>query len=258
MRIRRKARSRAGAGNYRASSGNQPCLCGPRASGVRLRPGRRCLAPGKHLRDAACVSPRNGLLLGLALAALTWALFEQGRLTLKAHPDDPSLIGLFFLGAILLSVVTGIVFVVAFLPALGELIGNFFFQPNEKPGPSPHAQAQEALAQGDPETALRCFRAAVLDHRQDRIATSEIARLLCEHRGEPIAGRDFLENALRRSWPPDDYAFLILRLAEIYAFHLGDLPRATELWQRTVMVYPATEHADEARARLAALDSGES
>jgi tetratricopeptide (TPR) repeat protein len=204
------------------------------------------------------VSPRNGLLLGLALAALTWALFEQGRLTLKAHPEDPSLIALFFLGTILLSVVTGIVLVVAFLPALGELIGDFFFQPSATSTPSLHEQAEEALARGDAETALQIYRAALLDNRRDRVATSEIARLLCEHQREPIAGRDFLENALRRDWPPDDFAFLILRLAEIYAFHLGDLSRATELWQRTLLVYPATPHAEEAGARLAALESGES
>ena len=37
----------------------------------------------------------------------------------------------------------------------------------------------------------------------------------------------------------------------------GDLARARELWQQTLVAYPATPHAGEARARLAALESGE-
>lgn len=176
---------------------------------------------------------------------------------MQARPEDPTLVVLVFGATVLLAAVMGVILVVFVLPAFGEFVGNCFFQPDEELGPSLHEEAQDALARGDAAAAMKLYGAALLKNARDRIATAETARLLCEHRLEPGAGRDFLEAALRRDWPPEDFAFLILRLAEIYAFHLHDVTRARELWQRTLLVYPATPHADEARDRLAALEGGD-
>lgn len=200
--------------------------------------------------------PRLGIILGLLLAGLTWLLFEHARAAFRAEFVDGTRAMACLAGTLLLAILTGIVLVLAFLPALGEAAGNFFFHPNEKLGPSPHDQAQAALARGDAEAALKIYRAALIDNRRDLVATLEVARLLCVHRAAPQAAREFLETALRGDWPPDDFARLILRLAEICAWHLDDLPRARELWQNLIIAYPGTPHADEARQHLAALENG--
>ena len=198
--------------------------------------------------------PRLGIILGLVLATLTWLLFEHARSTFGSESVDGTRALVYFAGTLVLAVITGMVLVLAFLPAIGEAAGNFFFQPNEKLGPSPHDQAQAALERGDAEGALKIYRAALLDVPGDIVATLEVARLLCAHRHEPVAAREFLERALRRDWPRDDFARIILRLAEVCAWHLEDLPRARELWQNLVIAYPGTPHADEAQAHLASLE----
>ena len=196
------------------------------------------------------------MILGLILAGLTWLLFEHGRAAFRADSVDGTRALVYFAGTLLLAVLTGIILVVAFLPAVGEFAGNFFFHPNEKLGSSPHDQARAALDRGDPEGALKIYRAALIDRPGDVVATLEVARLLCVHRADPSAAREFLEKALRRDWPRDEFARLILRLAEISAWHLNDLPRARELWQNLVIAYPGTSHADEAQAHLASLENG--
>lgn len=218
---------------------------------------KRRLSFGKRYSSSTFIftslRPRLGIILGLILAGLGWLLFEQARTASRAESVDGTRVILYFAGTILLAVLIGVVLVLVFLPAVGEAAGNFFFQPNQKLGPSRHDQARAALDRGDPEGALKAYRALLIDEPGDLVATLEVARLLSVHRNDPPAAREFLENALRRDWPRDDYAQLILRLAEIHAWHLDDLPRARELWQNLVIAYPGTSHADEAQAHLASV-----
>ena len=199
--------------------------------------------------------PRLGLFLGLVLAVTTWWFFRRARAAFDAESIEGTRAVLFLGGAIVLSIATGIVFVLAFLPAVGELIGNFFFQPNTKLDRTIQDKAREALDRGDLEKALGFFQDALAAEPGDIFSISEIARLLCEHRCDPAAAREFLEETMRREWPPEDLAFLMLRLADVCARHADDPERARELWRAIMMAYPGTRHAGQAQEEIAALDA---
>lgn len=200
--------------------------------------------------------PRAGISLGLLFAALTWWLFHRARIAFSAEVIGGTEAILYLGGAILLSVATGVVIVTAVLPAVGEIIGNFFFSPNTKLDRTFQDKAREALERGDPGRALQNFQEALTVEPGDILSISEIARLLCEHRHDPIAARDFLEETMRaRDWTHDDLAFLLLRLAWVCAHDAHDPARAREIWQGIVLAYPGTRFADQAQEELAALDA---
>ena len=199
--------------------------------------------------------PRFGLTLSFLCAGLTWWLFRRARIAFSAEAIGGTEAVLFLGGAIVLSVVTGIVIVTAFLPAVGELVGNFFFQPNTKLDRTAQDKAREALERGDPDKALRYFHEAHAAEPGDILSISEIARLLCEHRHAPEAAREFLEETMRqRDWTSDDLAFLLLRLAWVCAHDAHDPARAREVWQGIVLAYPGTRYAEQAQEEIAALD----
>lgn len=200
--------------------------------------------------------PRFGLTLGFICAGLTWWLFRRARAAFDAEVIGGTEALLFLGGAIILSVITGVVIVTAFLPAVGELVGNFFFQPNARLDRTAQDKAREALDRGDLDKALRLFQEAHAAEPGDILSISEIARLLCEHRHEPEAARDFLETAMReRDWTNDDLAFLLLRLAWVCAHEAHDPARARELWQGILLAYPGTRFAEQAQEEIAALDA---
>ena len=196
---------------------------------------------------------RSRLFFGFLLLALTGWLFHRARLAFAAEAIDGFSAMNYLCGAVLLSLATGIYFVFSLLPAFGEVVGNFFFSPNTKLDRSCQDQAREALENGDPDKALDLFYDALETEPGDMLATSEIARLLCEHRHQPAAAREFLEDALRRDWTRDDLAFLLLRLADVCAHHAADPTRARELWQGIIIAYPGTHYAEQAQEEIAAL-----
>ena len=201
--------------------------------------------------------PRFGLTLGFIFAGLTWWLFHRARIAFAAEEIGGGEAVLYLGGAIVLSVATGIVIVTAFLPAVGEIIGNFFFSPNTQLDRTAQDKAREALERGDSEKALRYFHDALAAEPGDILSISEIARLLCEHRHDPAAAREFLEETMRqRDWTSDDLAFLLLRLAWVCAHDAHDPARAREVWQGIVLAYPGTRFAEQAVEEIAALDTG--
>ena len=197
--------------------------------------------------------PRLGLTFGLILALLTIWVWHRARIAFSAEIVDGSHALIYLGAALVLSVTTGIVFVVAFLPAIGEFVGNFFFQPNTKLDRTFQDKAREALERGEFDKALGFYNDALDAEPGDIFSISEIARLLCEHRHEPQLAREFLEESMRRDWLRDDLAFLLLRLADVCAHHAGDPARAKELWQGIVIAYPGTRFADQAQEESAAL-----
>lgn len=192
--------------------------------------------------------PRLFVFLGLVW--LTLVLFREARIA-SGKPDvDASRIVLLFGSVVLVGAFTGILFVLMIMPAIGDAIGNFFFQPNARAEKDAHSDAQAALARGDYETAVEEYRKVVEQDPTDTLSYSEIAKISCEHLQDAAAAAEVLEQALERKWPPDDAAFLSARLVDVYWKFQHDAPRARALLLQIIETMPGSRHAANAQHRL--------
>jgi tetratricopeptide (TPR) repeat protein len=169
---------------------------------------------------------------------------------MSAEIVDRSRVVMLFGASVLTALGIGGVLIVCFLPMLGDWIGNFFFNPNDQLDRSPHADALAAIAQGDFDAAIEEYRRCVEKNPTDTLAISEVARLYAQKLDDAGSGTAELEEALAQDWPPDDAAFLTVRLAEIYWAHLHNPQRARELLLSVTASFPNTHHAAVAQQRL--------
>jgi tetratricopeptide (TPR) repeat protein len=195
-----------------------------------------------------------GYLIVLAVAYLGLVLFREARVAMNAEVVDQSRVIMLFGALVLLGLVVGGIVVVRFIPIFGDWVGNLFFNPNERFEKAPHADALAAIARGDYEEAIAEYRASLEANPRDLHALSEIARLYCEKFDNPTAAAAALEDALRRDWPPDDFAFLHHRLADVAWDDLRDARRARELLLRVIQDFPGTKHSANAQHRLQEID----
>jgi tetratricopeptide (TPR) repeat protein len=190
------------------------------------------------------------LLLFLGLAYLAFVLFHEARLA-KANPDiDPSKVVMLFAGFILIGGSAAIIVVVMVMPAIGDAVGNFFFQPNQEIEKDPHASAQAALARGDYAGAVEEYRQMIINDPGDTLSYSELAKISCEHLDDAAGAQAILEEALQREWSPDDAAFLSARLVDVYWKFQHDARSARALLLQIIETMPATRHAANAEHRL--------
>src|SRR5215213_9846144 len=168
----------------------------------------------------------------LLTIALLWLAFtflhEAHALQAKPEPDGTRVL-LLFGGMVFAGLIAGGLVVTTLLPRIGESIGNFFFNPDEQAEEHPHHDALTAIARGDYKQAVEEYRKIAQKNPEDTLALSEASRLLCEKLRDCHAAAEMLESALATDWPPEDAAFLSLRLVDVYWGHLKDTGRAREL-----------------------------
>lgn len=190
------------------------------------------------------------LLVFLGLAGLAIYLFGEAR-AINNQPDvDATKVVMLFASVVLVGGVAGVLFVIMIMPAIGDAVGNFFFQPNAREEKGPHADAQAALARGEYAEAIEGYRQALEKNPDDTLAYSEIAKISCEHLADPATAAQTLEEALQRDWPPEDAAFLSGRLAEVYWKHQRDARKARALLLQIIEIMPGTRPAANAEHRL--------
>ena len=192
----------------------------------------------------------SGMLIAATLAYLCVILFGEARTAMAAENPDQSRVVMLFGGLVLVGLVTGGVIVVVFLPAFGDWVGDFFFNPNQQAEKAPHADALAAIARGDYEQAIAEYRKCVERDGTDTHAVSEIVRLYCDKLGDPVSAESVLEEALAQDRTHEDAAFLSNRLAEVYWNHQHDARRARELLLQVVETFPNTKHSANAQHRL--------
>jgi hypothetical protein len=190
------------------------------------------------------------ILLFLALAWFTFILFNEARAVNAQEEPDASKVVLLFGSVVLVGGLTGVLFVLMVMPAIGDAIGNFFFQPSEEAAPNPHSAAQAALARGDHAGAVEEYREVLKGDPTDLLAYSEIAKISCEHLADAPGAAEVLAQALEIEWPPDDAAFLTSRLVDVYWQHQHDARNARALLVQIVEAMPGTRHAANAQHRL--------
>lgn len=192
----------------------------------------------------------SGSVLFLALGYLGFVLFEEASGAYRAEAVDQNRVLLLFISLVLVGLLMGVVTALALVPAVGEWLGNFFFNPDRRIEPSPHAAALVALARGDFPEAIAAYARAFEANPHDTHALSEMARIYCEKLGEPASAADILEQALDAEWPPDEAAFLTQRLAEVCWSYQHDARRARELLLHIIETFPGTRQSANATHRL--------
>jgi hypothetical protein len=192
----------------------------------------------------------------LLLAAFVWVgyiLYSDAQV--QAHLDNPDKARVIMLfGGTLLDGL-GIAVIVAFtvVPAIGETLGSFFYNPGGKIEHDPHADAIARLAQGDPEGAIEDYQAILAKDPADTLALSEIARICCRDLGDTARAATVIEQALDGEWPEEQSSFLANRLADIYLLQ-EDPFRARMAILQIAENMEGTKYAANAQHRLNEID----
>jgi tetratricopeptide (TPR) repeat protein len=193
-------------------------------------------------------------LLILAFAWLAYVLFLDAKLALHAVDQgggsaDWSRVIVLFLSIIAVAIAAGTLITLSVIPAFGAKVGGVFFNPDEQMH-DPHAQAVAHVAQGDYAGAVAEYRRLIQVNPDDTMAISELARLYTERLHDPDAAATVLEDALDREWTPEQSAFLVSRLVDIYWDSQRDVERSRQLLQQIIDIMPGTSHAVNAQHRL--------
>jgi tetratricopeptide (TPR) repeat protein len=174
----------------------------------------------------------------------------QAALTMADDVDNSSTFS-----GILLTFLTagyvGIVFVAHILPRLAHRATHTIFDSGEMVEKDVMSEARSKLAQGDYEAAMLCFREAAAKDPTNRLPWVEIVKIQREVQHDPSAAimtiREVLENY---TWPENDAAYFLFRLAELYDGDMGDRDSAVAIMQQVMAQFPETRHSANARHKL--------
>ncbi len=199
----------------------------------------------------------RNLFRAIAIFGLLWLeilLYRQVEtINHSENPDNTKIIILF--GAIIfIAVVIGTIAAVVIIPSIGEVIGNFFFNPSQEIEKNPHSNAMARIAQGDYEGAVGEYKKNLEQDPNDMHAFSEIVHLYCDKLHNYDEAEHFLEEALKQEWPPEQGAFIASRLVDVYWNHRGDAERARHVLMQIAETMPNTRHAANAVHRLKEID----
>ena len=192
----------------------------------------------------------------LFLAAFAWVgfvLYSNAKVQAQLPEPDNSKVVLLFAGTILDGAVLGLILTLMVVPAIGDRIGAFFFNPSTEIEHDPHADAIAALAQGNPEVAIDVYEDILRKDPSDTLAISEIARICYRDLGDTPRAAGVLENALAEEWPHEQSSFLANRLADVYLLQ-GDQLRARQLLVQIATSMNGTPYAANALHRMREVD----
>ena len=192
----------------------------------------------------------------LFLAAFSWVGFVlYSEAEIQAHLENPdnSRVVMLFAGCILDGLAIALVLTLLVVPALGDKVGAYFFNPGEEIAPDPHSTAIAKLAQGDPEGAIEVYEEIFAKDPSDTLALSEIARICCRDLGDTARAATVIERALESEWPQEQSSFLANRLADIYLMQ-EDAVRARQILIEVAQNLEGTKFAANALHRLHEID----
>ena len=192
----------------------------------------------------------------LLLAAFIWVgfvLYSEAKVQARLENPDKSRIVMLFGVTVLDGLGIAVLVALTIVPAIGETVGAFFFNPGGKIEHDPHADAIAKLAQGDPEGAIEDYRAILAKDPADTLALSEIARICCRDLGDTARAATVIEQALDGEWPEEQSSFLANRLADIYLLQ-DDPLRARMVILQIAENMEGTRYAANAQHRLHEID----
>jgi hypothetical protein len=195
----------------------------------------------------------------LLLLALTWVGYvlysEASRVSHIADPtpEDNNKVVLLFAACILDGAAVGLIITLSLVPAVGQRVGSFFFNPAEEIEHDAHGDAIAKLAQGDPEGAIDVYYDIIAKDPADTLAISEIARICCRDLGDTPRGAAVIEKALEQEWSQEQGSFLANRLVDICLLQAEPL-RARQILIHLAENMEGTRYAANAQHRLHEID----
>jgi len=187
-------------------------------------------------------------ILGLILLAVV--LYRETQILRSSEFVDGTRIMVLFLAIIFIAIVIGATVAITIVPAIGESVGSFFFNPDQEIEKDPHADAMAKIAQGDYNGAIEEYTQAIENNPEDTHAISEIVHLYCDKLGDPHSAEELLSEMLEKEWPPEQSAFLASRLVDVYWNHEEDAESACHILRQVIETMPDTKYAANATHRL--------
>lgn len=186
----------------------------------------------------------------LALIWLEVILYLEALKLRNAETADGTKVFLVFLAIIFIAIVIGAIVATAIIPAIGDAVGSFFFNPNQEIERGPYADAMACVAKGDYGEAIEEYKKVIGRDPADTHAASEIVHLYCDKLVNPNAAEQFLEETLQKEWPPEQGAFFASRLVDVYWNYKHDSVSARHILMQIAETMPETKHAANAMHRL--------
>lgn len=208
--------------------------------------------PSAHLRvfsSQFAMRPIYSIPIAIGLTYLAVTFFLEARSVPEDAPDQSKTV-MMFLGFVLTGAVGAILIAITFLPAIGDWVGNLFFNPDTKLEKSPHSGALAAMARGDFQAAVQEYQKCYAEDPTDTHSIAEAARLQCEKLGDVEGGIAMLDEALAGASTADALGFLGIRMADLVWKYTHDLRRSRELLYQVTAELGGTRYAANATHRL--------
>lgn len=159
-----------------------------------------------------------------------------------------------FLGILLTLLTTGFVGIFSalyFLPWFAQKMTNSIYSSDEEIENDGLRHARVFMAKGKWEDAIHAFREASLKNPLNRTPYLEIAKIQKNQLGNPEAALQTFRSALENEvWSPDDAAFFMFRMVEMYDQDLGERGAAVILLEQIIEQFPATRYSANATTKL--------
>lgn len=145
----------------------------------------------------------------------------------------------------------GVFFVFQILPSLAQRVTHAVYDSAEMMEHDVMHDARSLLAQGDYEGAIAAFKKAAEADPMNRLPWVEISKIYKDHLNDPDEAVQTIRHALeRQAWEPNDAAYFLFRLAELYDSLQGDRASAVAIMQQVVQQFPNTRHSANANHKL--------
>ena len=153
--------------------------------------------------------------------------------------------------------VLALLLVKTFLPSIGDSISAFILSGGGKMTADEMAAASKApkvvamVARGDFKGALKEYEMTLHKNPRDLHAMVEISKIHADNLEQPEMAVDFLKSQLsERTWPVDEEAFILFRIADIHRHSQHDRQRTEDVLEQIQARFPKTRHSANAREKL--------
>ncbi|MGI8604484.1 MAG: tetratricopeptide repeat protein [Verrucomicrobiales bacterium] len=159
---------------------------------------------------------------------------------------------------IIVAAIAGTLFVTWLLPSLTDKFSEAMLGSGDKIEETQTSIATAKLAQGDYEGAILEFEKMAAANPSDRQPVVEISRVYRDKLDDPDSAIQTIHTALiSREWKPEDEAFFLLRLADLYSKDKRDFGKAREVVDQVLQKHHGTPHAANATHKLRQIEEEE-
>lgn len=145
----------------------------------------------------------------------------------------------------------GIVFVFQILPMMAHKMTHAIYDSAEMMEHDVMHEARSLIAQGNYHGAIEALKQASAAEPLNRLPIVEMVKIQKDNLRDPAAAIATVREALEtREWEPNDAAYFLFRLAELYDEGAGDRATATVIMQQVVDEFPGTRHSANANHKL--------